>query len=300
MIPGMERLSFGCQPVVTVGMPVFNEMKTIERSISSVLGQSFTNFRLVIFDNCSTDSTLDLARKAAENDDRVSVFASEVNRGSLWNFQRLLEVVNTTHFAWISGHDVWSNVFLHEALELFRITPNLAVAVPSVQFLPTVSDKGRSVVDLSKSYNIVGSGPLGRTVDLCLNLGYATPALGVFDSSMVKSVDGLPDLKFAPDVVFLTRLAAVGKLKTTPSVGLYLDEPTTDIKKYREKISGSAQTSDTDFLAALSALSKFPKSSGLSRWQAFFASVLSVALWGLRWRRSLVKELLRKLGPHKL
>jgi glycosyltransferase involved in cell wall biosynthesis len=150
----MTEARADCFPVVTVGMPVFNEMKTVQRSIQSVLSQSMRNLKLVIFDNCSTDSTLDLACQAAARDDRVSVVTSDANRGSLWNFQRLLSRVDTPHFAWISGHDVWTDGFLEEALQLFRETPDLAVAVPSVRFLPSVSEMGQAAVDLSKSYNM--------------------------------------------------------------------------------------------------------------------------------------------------
>jgi hypothetical protein len=124
--------------------------------------------------------------------------------------------------------------------------------------------------------------------------------MGVFRLSAVRSIQGFPNISFAPDVVFLTRIAAIGTLRTTPNVGVYLNEPTVDMKEYREKISGSSETSDTDFLAALRELSKFPISADISKMGAFGVSVLAVALWGLRWRKNLIKELSNRIPVQNL
>lgn len=48
---------------VAVLLPVFNGEKTIERAVRSLLLQTYTNFRLVLVDNCCTDNTTSLVKK---------------------------------------------------------------------------------------------------------------------------------------------------------------------------------------------------------------------------------------------
>ena len=44
-------------PTISVIIPAFNAQETIHETIMSVLGQSFTNFELLVIDDASTDST---------------------------------------------------------------------------------------------------------------------------------------------------------------------------------------------------------------------------------------------------
>lgn len=41
-------------PQLTIGMPVYNDVDFIEESIESILAQTFTDFKLIISDDCST------------------------------------------------------------------------------------------------------------------------------------------------------------------------------------------------------------------------------------------------------
>ena len=48
------------QPLVSVLMPAYNASEYIEEAIKSVSEQTYTNFELLILDDCSTDNTLKL------------------------------------------------------------------------------------------------------------------------------------------------------------------------------------------------------------------------------------------------
>ena len=64
-------------PLVSVCIPVFNGEKYILECINSVLEQSYTNFELLILDNCSTDSTFTIIEKIG--DSRISYVKNENN-----------------------------------------------------------------------------------------------------------------------------------------------------------------------------------------------------------------------------
>ena len=61
------------QPLVSVVTPVYNGETYLEACIKSVLSQTYQNWEYVIVNNCSTDNSLNIARKYAEKDDRIRI-----------------------------------------------------------------------------------------------------------------------------------------------------------------------------------------------------------------------------------
>ena len=59
--------------MVSVIVPIFNAEKSIKRSIESILNQIYEVFELILIDDGSTDSTLNICKDYAENDNRVKV-----------------------------------------------------------------------------------------------------------------------------------------------------------------------------------------------------------------------------------
>ena len=68
-------------PLIAVVMSAYNAERTIAAAISSVLAQSYSNFRLVIVDDCSSDGTLDVINRMARRDGRVIVIQNARNEG---------------------------------------------------------------------------------------------------------------------------------------------------------------------------------------------------------------------------
>lgn len=64
---------------VSVIMPVYNAESFLEDSVGSVLRQSFGDFELICFNDASTDGSLDVLRRFAKADSRVSIIDSPVN-----------------------------------------------------------------------------------------------------------------------------------------------------------------------------------------------------------------------------
>ena len=58
-------------PTVSVIIPLYNKEKAIEKTIRSVLTQSYTDFELIIVDDGSTDGSADIVRKLALADERI-------------------------------------------------------------------------------------------------------------------------------------------------------------------------------------------------------------------------------------
>jgi glycosyltransferase involved in cell wall biosynthesis len=65
------------QPLVSVVTPVYNEADCLAECIESVLAQTYTKWDYTIIDNCSTDGSLEVARRYAAKDRRIRVHENQ-------------------------------------------------------------------------------------------------------------------------------------------------------------------------------------------------------------------------------
>ncbi len=68
-------------PIVSVISGYYNRESLVFDSLQSVLDQSFPEFELIVFDDCSTDATFARLQEFASKDQRVRIFRNQVNLG---------------------------------------------------------------------------------------------------------------------------------------------------------------------------------------------------------------------------
>jgi glycosyltransferase involved in cell wall biosynthesis len=77
-------------PRVSVVIPVYNSVATLERAVTSVLGQTLRSIELLIVDDGSRDRSLELARHLAATDSRIHVISLPENRGKACAMNRAI------------------------------------------------------------------------------------------------------------------------------------------------------------------------------------------------------------------
>jgi glycosyltransferase involved in cell wall biosynthesis len=68
-------------PQISVVMPVYNALPFLNWSISSILGQTFSDFEFVILDDASTDGSSELLRDWSRRDARIQLYESDEQLG---------------------------------------------------------------------------------------------------------------------------------------------------------------------------------------------------------------------------
>lgn len=66
---------------VSIIMPMYNMEAFICDAIESVIAQTYTNWELLITDDCSTDHSVKIVKEYAEKDDRIKLFSTHHNTG---------------------------------------------------------------------------------------------------------------------------------------------------------------------------------------------------------------------------
>lgn len=81
------------QPLVSIVTPVYNCEKYLAECIESVLAQTYTNWEYFIVNNCSTDRTLEIAKKYAEKDNRIQIHNNKQFLNIIQNHNHALTLI---------------------------------------------------------------------------------------------------------------------------------------------------------------------------------------------------------------
>jgi glycosyltransferase involved in cell wall biosynthesis len=116
-------------------MPVRNGGHQIEVALQSLLNQTFTDFQIIISDNCSTDNTVETCRAFAEKDSRIRVVKQSDNLGIFGNFRFTLFQANSPYFMWACHDDRWAPEFIERNLRMLEEHPGAIGSVSKVRLL---------------------------------------------------------------------------------------------------------------------------------------------------------------------
>ncbi|WP_201723538.1 glycosyltransferase family 2 protein [Spirosoma sp. 209] len=96
--------------MISVVIPLYNKAHTIERTLSSVLEQSFHDFEVVIVDDGSTDNGADVIRTFTQ-DSRVRI-VNQTNQGVSAARNKGVASARYEYIAFLDGDDEWSRDYL--------------------------------------------------------------------------------------------------------------------------------------------------------------------------------------------
>lgn len=92
--------------LVSIIMPSYNTAKFISETIESVLAQTYTDWELIIVDDCSTDNTGEVVESFLP-DNRIKYIKNEKNSGAAVSRNRALCEAKGKWIAFLDSDDVW-------------------------------------------------------------------------------------------------------------------------------------------------------------------------------------------------
>jgi glycosyltransferase involved in cell wall biosynthesis len=135
---------------ISIGMPIYNGEKFLEKKLKSIISQTYSNFELIISDNGSTDKTSSICLKYQKEDDRIKYFRHEKNRGITWNFNFVLKKSKKEFFIFSSVDDVISNNFLEKNFNVLQSNPKIAVSISKIETYNSINQLDKSSKNLTK------------------------------------------------------------------------------------------------------------------------------------------------------
>ena len=91
---------------LSVLMSVYNSETTVDKSIKSILNQSYKNFEFLIMDDFSNDNTFSICKTFANNYENIKVYRNEENLGLTISLNKLIRLSSGQIIARQDGDDV--------------------------------------------------------------------------------------------------------------------------------------------------------------------------------------------------
>ena len=116
-------------PLVSVLMTAYNRQEYIAEAIESVLHSTYSNFELIIVDDCSSDNTVSIARGFEMNDARVMVHVNEKNLGDYPNRNRAASYAKGMYIKYLDSDDYFLPEGLNYCFETLLKNPTVDWAI---------------------------------------------------------------------------------------------------------------------------------------------------------------------------
>ncbi|GHA18720.1 glycosyl transferase [Arenicella chitinivorans] len=201
-------------PKVSIGLPVYNGENYLREAITSLLGQTYTEFELIISDNASTDSTQAICEEFAAQDSRIRYYRADKNHGASWNHSFVITHAKAPLFKLAAHDDVCLPTHLERCVAALDANPTAQLAY--TRTLMMHGDQS-SMTFYQDDVELSSLNAAIRYGDLIHAAPPAFPIFGVVRTQALRSIPGFEPYK-ASDRVVLIRLALMHPF-------VFIDEP---------------------------------------------------------------------------
>ena len=228
------------RPRVGIGATLFNRAKYLKEALDSLLGQSFTDFRLVLLDDGSTDETERICREYAERDARVTYVRNEERLGMVGAWKRAFELAagggDVEYFAWASDHDRWNEHWLRTLVAELDANPGAVLAYPLTQ---RISPDGSPLSKPARYFETAGITAV-RERWLALSASRSVAAgdmvYGLARADAMKAAGVFREV-LTPDRLLMAELTIRGEIHQVPQVLWYRRQfATGSVERQRETL----------------------------------------------------------------
>ncbi|MBK7894894.1 MAG: glycosyltransferase family 2 protein [Anaerolineaceae bacterium] len=136
------------QPLVSIGLAVYNGEQYLEEALNSLLGQTFTDFEIIISDNASTDHTAEICLRYAEQDARIRYHRNATNIGGANNENQTFRMSRGKYFRWAADDDICAPTLIEECVKVLEENPDIVLCFPKTIKIDGEGDEmGRAIVE---------------------------------------------------------------------------------------------------------------------------------------------------------
>lgn len=285
------------QPLVSIGMPVYNAAEYLRAAIESLLAQTYTSFELIISDNHSSDRTEEICREFAAVDSRVRYVCQAENHGSPWNFEYVLGQARGDYFMWAAHDDLWHPFYISRCAKILEAHPEAVLCSTEVNFIDAVGNPSPIYRNWT-NIDTTGMAPIERVHRLISVMGWYA-IYGLLRPEAIRKVKHLGERTFGCDVVILMELILMGHvLKVPERLFNYRIAKVKSAQNFQDDFNGDRGTQAapaTPYSGLAAALLATVYESSLApeeKLAAFADFLLTMSSPESGWRRAITAELL--------
>lgn len=199
-------------PLVSVIMPAYNASRFMGEAVQSILDQTFSDLELIIVDDASTDSTLQICEKLSQGDGRIRIHQRTSNGGIAAALNDALQMCRGRFIARMDADDISLPDRLRSQLQRFDELPRIALCGTAIEI---VDEHGTL---LSRPGTIVGCGQVAAALRYCSPIAHPS---WMMRAEVAREIEGYRSVAPAEDYDFLWRVIRQGwAVDNVPVVGL--------------------------------------------------------------------------------
>jgi teichuronic acid biosynthesis glycosyltransferase TuaG len=174
----------GNSPLISIVTPTYNSERYILDVINSVKSQTYSNWEMMIVDDCSSDNTRELLRKETEKDSRIKVHFLEENSGAAVARNTALQYAEGKYIAFLDSDDQWMPNKLEKQLE-FMEKNGYAFSFTQYSLMDQDGNDLNKVIDVPESIDY--DGLLKNTIIGCLTVMINREQTGYFEMPLIRT-----------------------------------------------------------------------------------------------------------------
>lgn len=129
---------------ISILIPAYNCGLFLEETIKSVLNQTFTDWEVIIVDDCSTDDTLRIAQEYSRKDKRIKTFHNDKNLGMLENWNFGISLCHSFYFVKLDADDIWNPELLEKSIAVLNKYPEVGLVFTKYLL---IDENGKKLLD---------------------------------------------------------------------------------------------------------------------------------------------------------
>lgn len=160
--------------LVSIITPTYNSIRFLDDTIQSIRSQTFTNWELLITDDCSTDGTWELLQKYQEEDNRIKIFRLEKNSGPGVARNNSIKHAQGRFIAFCDSDDQWKPEKLEKQIK-FMLDNDLALSFSSYD---VIDERNNALGEVIAPEKVSYKSMLRNNYIGCLTAIYDTDKVG--------------------------------------------------------------------------------------------------------------------------
>ncbi len=192
-------------PFISIIMPVYNVKNYIVGSIESVLSQTFTDFELLLVDDCSHDNSGSICDEYAKKDSRIKVLHLSQNGGAGNARNEGMKAISGKYLCFLDADDYFDRDMLEILARSVKENPAKVVIFGLVEEYFTHSGEPMGAKSVCYDNKILKDKQSVRNEILPLELMnlYGYPCNKMYDVEYLRSTGAIfPKMKFNEDIIF--------------------------------------------------------------------------------------------------
>lgn len=106
--------------LVSIIIPVYNAYKFLDDTINTVLSQTYTNWELILVNDCSTDDSVEIIKKYQKHDNRIKLINNKVNSRAAVSRNNGIKEAKGRYICFLDADDKWESMKLEKQIKFMK------------------------------------------------------------------------------------------------------------------------------------------------------------------------------------